>query len=101
LDLADNSIQPLDNISELTNDSGFTTNTGTVTEVSSANSDIAVATGTTTPTLTLNSATSGANKILKIGSDGKIDQNVLPSIAISETFVVTSEANQLAYKKEM
>ena len=33
LDLADSSVQPGDNISTLTNDSGFTTNTGTVTSV--------------------------------------------------------------------
>ena len=45
--------------------------TGTVTEVSSANADIGVATGTTTPVLTLNSGT-GANQIVKLDGTAKL-----------------------------
>lgn len=44
---------------------------GGVTSVSSANSDISVATGTTTPVLTLNSGT-GANQIVKRDGSGNI-----------------------------
>jgi hypothetical protein len=44
---------------------------GTVTSVTSANSDIVVANGTTSPLLTLNSGT-GANQILKLGSDASM-----------------------------
>ncbi len=43
---------------------------GTVTSVSSANADIAVATGSSTPILTLNSGT-GNNQIVKLTSAGK------------------------------
>jgi len=39
LDLADSSLQPLDNVSSLTNDAGYTTNTGTVTSVAVSGSD--------------------------------------------------------------
>jgi hypothetical protein len=45
---------------------------GTVTDVSSANADISVATGTTTPVLTLNSGT-GANQIVKRDASSQID----------------------------
>lgn len=44
---------------------------GTVTNVTSANGDIDVATGTSTPVLTLNSGT-GANQILKLDGAGKL-----------------------------
>jgi len=44
---------------------------GTVTEVTSANADIAVATGTTTPELTLNSGT-GADQIVKLDGTAKL-----------------------------
>jgi hypothetical protein len=43
---------------------------GTVTDVSSANADIAVATGTSTPVLTLNSGT-GADQIVKLTAAAK------------------------------
>jgi hypothetical protein len=46
-------------------------NAGTVTAVSSANSDISVATGTSTPILTLNSGT-GANQIVKLDGSSKL-----------------------------
>lgn len=36
-----------------------------------------------------------AGNVPVLGSDGKLDQNVLPSIAITETFVVASEADML------
>jgi hypothetical protein len=44
---------------------------GTVTSVTSTNTDIGVASGTTTPALTLNSGT-GANQILKLDGTAKI-----------------------------
>jgi len=44
---------------------------GTVTEVTSANADISVATGTTTPELTLNSGT-GADQIVKLDGTAKL-----------------------------
>lgn len=47
------------------------TTTGTVTSVSSANSDLSVATSATTPVLTLNTGT-GANQILKLTSGAEI-----------------------------
>ena len=49
------------------------TGAGTVTSVTSANADIGVATTTTTPILTLNSATTGNDKILKLKPDGTLD----------------------------
>lgn len=36
-----------------------------------------------------------AGNVPVLGSDGKLDQNVLPSIAITETFVVASEVDML------
>lgn len=45
---------------------------GTITNVSSSNSDIGVATGTTTPVLTLNSGT-GANQIVKRDGSGNLN----------------------------
>lgn len=56
LALADSATQPGDNISTLTNDSGFTSNTGTVTTVSVTTANGvsgSVATATTTPAITL------------------------------------------------
>ncbi len=44
---------------------------GTVTNVTSANTDIAVASGTTTPVLTLNSGT-GANQIVKLNGSAQL-----------------------------
>jgi collagen type VII alpha len=50
--------------------------TGTVTSVSSANTDIGVANGTTTPALTLNSSTTGgADKIPKLDASGSMALN--------------------------
>jgi hypothetical protein len=50
---------------------GSVAGTGTVTAVSSANSDISVANGTSTPTLTLNSGT-GANQIVKLDGSSRL-----------------------------
>ncbi len=58
---------------------------GTVTNVSSANSDIAVATGSTTPILTLNSGT-GNNQIVKLTAAGKypaIDGSLITNIDLA------------------
>jgi hypothetical protein len=52
---------------------------GTVTDVTSANADIGIATGTTTPVLTLNAAATGSNKILRLDGSGKIDASTLPT----------------------
>ncbi|HEY0893843.1 MAG TPA: DUF1566 domain-containing protein [Cellvibrio sp.] len=58
---------------------------GTVTSVTSANSDISVANSTVTPALTLNSTTtstgaSDGGKIAKLNSSGVIDATMLPGI---------------------
>ncbi|AHI05326.1 hypothetical protein BDW_04090 [Bdellovibrio bacteriovorus W] len=58
---------------------------GTVTSVSSANTDIAIANPTTTPQLTLNSGTSGgagdANKIAKLSATGLLAPAMIPNAA--------------------
>jgi len=65
--------------------------------IASANTDIAVNnTDPLNPILTLNSATSGANKIVKLNAEGKLDGSVLPALAIVDTFIVESELAQLA-----
>lgn len=60
---------------------------GTVTNVSSANADISVATGTSTPVLTLNSGAAGgvgdANKIAKLNASGQIPAAMLPALDTS------------------
>jgi hypothetical protein len=57
---------------------------GTVTSVSSSNSDIGVATGTTTPVLTLNSGVAGgvgdANKIAKLSGTGLLVDAMIPNL---------------------
>jgi hypothetical protein len=57
---------------------------GTVTAVSSANADIAVATGNSTPLLTLNAGSTGgagdANKIAKLDAGGKVTSAMLPDL---------------------
>ncbi|MDG0816078.1 tail fiber domain-containing protein [Bdellovibrio svalbardensis] len=57
---------------------------GTVSNVSSSTADISVATGTTTPVLTLNSGTTGggsdANKIAKLDASGLLAPAMIPSI---------------------
>ncbi|MEK2645808.1 tail fiber domain-containing protein [Bdellovibrio sp. BCCA] len=61
---------------------------GTVTSVTSANSDISVATTTTTPVLTLNSGTAGgagdANKIAKLDASGLLTTAMLPNHDVSK-----------------
>jgi hypothetical protein len=57
---------------------------GTVTNVSSANADIGVATGASTPVLTLNSGTTGgvgdANKIAKLSAGGLLATAMIPDL---------------------
>ena len=58
---------------------------GSVTNVSSANADIAVATGSTTPVLTLNSGT-GNNQIVKLTAAGKypaVDGSLITNLSFS------------------
>jgi hypothetical protein len=64
---------------------------GTVSSVSSANSDISVATGTTTPVLTLNSGT-GANQIVKRDASGNLNATTVTTNA-NLTGPVTSVGN--------
>lgn len=62
---------------------------GTVTNVSSANADISVATGSTTPVLTVNSGT-GASQLVKRNASSQIDAatqkivNVLDPVALQD-----------------
>jgi len=55
-----------------------------VTSVTSANGDISVASGTTAPQLTLNSATAGGagseNKIAKLNASGVLNESLIPSL---------------------
>ena len=68
-----------------------------VASISSVNADIAVDnTDVTAPILTLNAATSGANKIVRLNASGKLDDSVLPALAIVNTYVVADETAQLA-----
>lgn len=64
----------------------LTAQAGSVTSVTSANADIAVATGSTSPVLTLNSGV-GANKIVKRNIDGYIDDVVTLSADTTQNFV--------------
>ncbi|MGE5084970.1 MAG: tail fiber domain-containing protein, partial [Bacillota bacterium] len=61
---------------------------GTVTSVTSANSDISVATNTSTPVLTLNSGTTGgatdANKIAKLDVNGLLTPAMIPLLDASK-----------------
>jgi len=76
------------------------TGTGTVTSVTSANGDIIVSNSTTNPVLTLNSATSGANKILKTDSRGDINLSGKVhayGIIIKNSGTATSSTNYGSY----
>lgn len=61
---------------------------GSVTNVTSVNSDISVVNGTSTPSLTLNSGTSGgigdANKIAKLNASGLLNLGMIPVIPIAQ-----------------
>ena len=61
--------------------------TGGVSQVSSANADIAVATATSTPQLTLNSGT-GADQIVKLDNEGK-----LPALDASQLTNISSTSD--------
>lgn len=63
---------------------------GTVTNVSSANADIGVATGTTTPVLTLNSGT-GANQIPKRDGSGNLNAELWGSQLYQNGLAVTQQ----------
>jgi len=70
--------------------SSSTGGTGTVTNVSSANSDISITNPTTTPQLTLNSANTGASKIVKYDTNGQIPAS---SVAIADAGGVITASN--------
>lgn len=65
---------------------------GTVTNVSSANADIGIATGSSTPVLTLNSGT-GANQIVKLDGAGKLPTATLPSSVLTTTSSLTGDVS--------
>jgi len=66
---------------------------GSVVSVTSANTDISIATGTTTPVLTLNSGNSGANKILKLDSNGQTPAAVILNDSTHRFVADTDTAN--------
>jgi hypothetical protein len=71
--------------------------TGTVTNVTSANTDIAVATGTSSPVLTLNAGAAGgagdANKIAKLNGSGQLPLAMIPSIPVANGGTGASSAS--------
>ncbi len=79
LALADSATQPGDNISTLTNDAGYTTNLGTVTSTSGT-APIQIATGTTTPVISIDAATT-----LLPGSMSASDKTKLDAITGTNT----------------
>ena len=66
---------------------------GSVTSVTSANTDISITTSTTTPVLTLNSGNSGANKILKLDSNGQTPAAVILNDSTHRFVADTDTAN--------
>jgi len=86
------------------NGTPISTGSGTVTNVSSANSDIGVATGSSTPVLTLNSGT-GASQIVKLTAaskypavDGSLITNLnLGSVGTSTLAVANGGTGQSSY----
>lgn len=98
--LIDSSVQPGDNVSVLTNDAGYLTDlnaftTDDLTEGSrlyftNARADARI------------SAQAGvADGLATLGSDGKIPTSQLPALAITDTFVVASQAAMLALTAEV
>ncbi|EDM35234.1 hypothetical protein PBAL39_13417 [Pedobacter sp. BAL39] len=71
---------------------GATANTGTVTNVSSTNTYITVATGTTTPALTLN-AGSNANQVVVRDGAGNIAASVFSGNLVGNASTATTAAN--------
>jgi len=59
--------------------------TGSILSVSSANTDISVANGTTNPVLTLNAANTGADKILKLDASGKAPVSIINGLGTAAT----------------
>ncbi|MFP5520768.1 MAG: hypothetical protein ACLGGX_12765 [Bdellovibrionia bacterium] len=70
-----------------------------VTSVSSANADIAVATGTSTPVLTLNSGTAGgagdANKVAKLDASGLLAPAMIPNLSAAKIVSGTLDYSRL------
>ncbi|MDI4647408.1 hypothetical protein [Cohnella hashimotonis] len=62
----------------------------TVTNVTSANSDIVITNPTTTPTLTLNSGV-GANKILKLDSNGQLTADAIKDGITNKAYTATDK----------
>ena len=68
-------------------------NSGTVTSVSSATTDITITNPATTPELTLNAATTGANKILRLDGSGKIDASTLPNSILTTASILSGDVS--------
>jgi hypothetical protein len=69
---ADSAVQPGDPVSALANDAGYTANAGTVTSVSGVGA-IHVATGTTTPVISVDAATTSAPGTMSAADKTKLD----------------------------
>lgn len=85
--LADSAVQPGDNVSDLTNDAGYTTNTGTVTSVNgTAGTGISVTGGpiTTSGSLTITNTAPDQTVVLTQGSNVTIT-GTYPSFTIAAT----------------
>lgn len=85
--LADSAVQPGDNVSDLTNDAGYTTNTGTVTSVNgTAGTGISISGGpiTTSGSLTITNTAPDQTVVLTQGSNVTIT-GTYPSFTIAAT----------------
>lgn len=66
---------------------------GSVTSVTSVNSDITISNTTSTPQLTLNAAVSGANKILRLDGSGKIDSSTVPTNILTTATTLSGDVS--------
>ncbi len=66
---------------------------GTVISVTSATTDITISNPTTTPQLTLNAATSGADKILRLDGSGKIDASTIPTNLLTTASTLSGDVS--------
>jgi hypothetical protein len=100
--LADSALQPGDNISELNNDAGYSTSTGTVTTVNAltlgtTGTDLSstVADSSTTPTITLNVPTASASNRGALSSTDWSTFNNKQDALVSGTNIKTVNSNSL------
>lgn len=100
LNLVASALQPADNISELTNDEGFISDlssfdTGDLAE----GSNLYYTNARVDARITLQAG--AANGLATLGADSKIPTSQLPALAITDTFVVASQAAMLALTAEV